>query len=86
MSFTVQAAGIPIALLFFQSRYSQKLINGLLRIIHLDLLGIIVFILDPYISRLIIVGILIFEVVTVAVSKSPNMRGGRRTLRHQIPA
>src|SRR5699024_2797288 len=86
ISFTIQATSIPIAFLFFQSRHPQKLINGLLRIIHLDLLGIIVFILDPDISRLVVVGILIFEVVAVAVSKSPNKRGGRRTPRHQIPA
>lgn len=60
-----QERAIPITLLLFQRRHTQKLIYSLLRIIRLHLLSVVVFILDPDISRLIIVGIFVLKVVAV---------------------
>ena len=56
---------VPVAFVLLQGRYAQKLIDGLLRIIPLHLLGVVVFILDPDISRLIVVRILILEVISI---------------------
>lgn len=61
---------VPVAFVLFQGRYTQKLIDGLLRIIPLHLLGVVVFILDPDISRLIVVRIFILEVISVIQSRS----------------
>ena len=56
---------VPVAFVLLQGRYAQKLIDGLLRIIPLHLLGVVVFILDPDISRFIVVRIFILEVISV---------------------
>lgn len=61
---------VPVAFVFFQGRYTQKLIDGLLRIIPLHLLSVVVFILDPDISRLIVIRIFILEVIPVIQSRS----------------
>lgn len=55
----------PITLLLFKRRHTQKLINSLLRTIRLHLLSVVVFILDPNISRLVIVGVFVLKVVAV---------------------
>ena len=60
-----QRSYVPVAFVLFQGRYTQKLIDSLLWIIPLHLLGVVVFILDPDISRLIVVRILILEVISI---------------------
>lgn len=61
----IQSDGpVPVAFLFFQCRYTQKFIDSLLWIIGLHLLGVVVFIFDSYVSRFIVVGVFVLEVIT----------------------
>ena len=55
---------VPVAFLFFQCRYTQKFIDSLLWIIGLHLLGVVVFIFDSNVSRFIVVGVFVLEVIT----------------------
>lgn len=66
---------VPVALFLFQSRHAQELVDGLFRVIHLHLFGIVVFIFDPDISRFIVVRIFIFEIV--AITKASQSRTPR---------
>jgi hypothetical protein len=59
------AIKLPVAFVLFHGRYAQELVNCLFWVVDLDLLGIVVFVLDPDVTGLILVCILIFEVVTV---------------------
>lgn len=54
----------PFALVHFHRRYAQELLHGLLRVVYLDLLRIVVFVLDADIARFVFVGILVFKVIT----------------------
>ena len=59
---------LPVALLVFHRWHSQELIDGFVRIIHLQLLGIVVFVLNADIASLLIIAIFILKVVPVRVS------------------
>lgn len=63
---------IPVAFLLFQSRYPKELVDGLFRIVHLHLFGIVIFIFDPDISRFIIVRIFVFEIVAITKYSQPR--------------
>jgi hypothetical protein len=53
----------PVAFVLFQSRYPQKLIDGLLRVVDFHLLGIIVFVFDSDVARLVLILVFVFKVV-----------------------
>lgn len=59
----------PFVLILLESRYPKKLLDGLLRVIVLDLLRIVVLVLNPNIPALIVVVVLVLKVIPEAVSK-----------------
>lgn len=54
---------LPVAFLLLHRRYTEKLIYGLLRVVNLDLFGIVVFVLDSDVPRLIFVCVFVFKVI-----------------------
>lgn len=66
----------PFVLVLLESRYPKKLLDGLLRVVVLDLLRIVVLVLDSNIPALIVVVVLVLEVIPEAVSKERGERSG----------
>ncbi len=64
MDCSAAEAPVPFAFILFHWRQAKEFVHSLLRVVHLHLLRIVIFVFDSNVARFVIFVVFVFKVIT----------------------